>query len=239
MGRPIDDFVAHLRNAGYHPRSNKHSNALGRVIVEDLLANCPLIATRGRTGQIVYKLNFDILAGTSEWNIDLVLGKPPSPAVPPATSPFIVEAAPATIEIAIELKAVMTEHRKAVKNRRRDLEAHYEHVHAHNWRAIAGGVLIINRSDRFQSPLRSAITEHRKPDDLLLHCVNELRSIRARTQINDVGVDARTALVVSMDNVNLRGTKLDDSPPAPQVGDPLHYASFIQRICDLYADRFA
>jgi len=42
--------------------------------------------------------------------------------VPPAG---IAEAPPSTIHIAIEIKGVMTEHHKAVKNRKRDFEAHH------------------------------------------------------------------------------------------------------------------
>ena len=51
--------------------------------------------------------------------------------------------------LAIELKAVMTEHRKAIKNRKRDLEAHHEQIHNYDSRAIAGGVMLFNIAERF------------------------------------------------------------------------------------------
>lgn len=55
--------------------------------------------------------------------------------------------------MAFEFKTVMTEHRKAIKNRKRDLEAHHEYVHNYNAQTIAGGVMVINASPTFRSPL--------------------------------------------------------------------------------------
>jgi hypothetical protein len=41
-----------------------------------------------------------------------------------------------------------------------------------------------------------------------------------------------------MDNVNMAGTTYRTSPPAPVVGDPLHYDAFIQGLCNEYCARF-
>ena len=46
-------FLAHLRAEGYHPRSDKHSKALARAIVEDLVARCPKITSDARADRIV------------------------------------------------------------------------------------------------------------------------------------------------------------------------------------------
>jgi len=40
-----------------------------------------------------------------------------------------------------------------------------------------------------------------------------------------------------MDNNDLQSTSYVIGPPAPAVGDPLHYDSFIQRLCRVYAGR--
>ena len=74
----------------------------------------------------------------------------------------------------------MTEHRKAVKNRKRDLEAHHDHVHRYNNLTIAGGLFVINGSAKFKSPLREDITVHREPRRLIEHCIQELRSVTSR-----------------------------------------------------------
>lgn len=232
-------FLLHLRESGYHSRSNKHSNALAEGIVADLAAHCPAILEAAGRGRLVYDLNFTLRAGTADWNVDLVLGEPQLGAEPNAATAGIPLATPSAVHIAIELKSVMTEHKKAVKNRKRDLEAHHEHVHNYSNAAIAGGVLVINAAPTFQSPLRPAITTHRDPDRLVEHCVNELRAVAVRGGQPGHGLDAKCAIVVSVDNVSLPEGRYVTKPPAPQPGDPLHYDGFIRAICDAYRTRFA
>src|SRR4051794_21752562 len=121
-----NSFLAHLRTAPYHPRSAKHSSALAEAIVMDLLATCKPLATRAADGEVVWDLNFDLSYGTATWNTDLVIGNPPPDTSVPDDGP-IRKTAPSFVQIAIEIKGVMTEHRKAVKNRKRDLESHHQH----------------------------------------------------------------------------------------------------------------
>jgi len=233
-----ESFLRHLQEEGYHPRSDKHSNALARAIVDDLLDNCPIIAERASKGELVYQLNFVLRADRSDWNVDLVLGPPElGEAVAPEDG-RIRRSAPSTVQIAVELKAVMTEHRKAVKNRKRDLEAHHEHVHNYFGSTIAGGVLIVNGSPTFRSPLRGEITHHRNVEALVDHCVSELRSIPTRPGADGIGLEAKSVIVVVADNVALQKAGFLTRPPAPTVGDPLHYDAFIRAVCSHYGRRF-
>jgi len=234
-----ESFIRHLSELGYHPRSDKHSNVLATAIVHDLLARCPLIAEEARLGQLVYDLNMDLRFGTATWNVDLVLG---TPAVTLDTSgASILRQTPSTVRLAIEIKGVMTEHRKAVKNRKRDFEAHHEHVHNYNRRAIAAGVMVINAAARFASPLRTAVTLHGDPGAIsrvVEHCVTEMRNVTESGGGSAYGIDAKSVLVVDFENVNLAAARYVHSPPAPQAGDPLHYDSFMQKLCDEYTSRF-
>lgn len=233
------DFLAHLRSDGYHPRSNKHSNSLAECIVRDLMQYCPIISEHARKLEIIYDLNFTIFTGTAEWNVDLVIGDPPIGLPGNSESAFdIVRGKPSTVRVAIELKTVMTEHRKAIKNRKRDFEAHHDHVHRYNPRAIAGGVLVANITDIFRSPLRNCDTTHANVRGLVEHCVEQIRAVSNRTSDNVPGLDAKAVVVLSMDNISYPSTSYCTRPPAPQIGDPLHYDAFIQRICSLYKDRF-
>jgi hypothetical protein len=237
---PPQSFLNHLQTSGYHPRSNKHSNALGEAIVADLLATCPSIARRAAAGDIVYSLNFDLHYATAQWNVDLVIGPPPANVATQLGGAPILCAAPSTVQIAIELKTVMTEHRKAIKNRKRDMEAHHEHVHNYDARTIAGGVMVINASPTFRSALRAPgqITTHSQIGSKVQHCMNEVRAISVRGGPTGYGLDAMTAIIVDMDNVNLTRTSYVTKAPAPQVGDPLNYDAFIQRLCSEYRGRF-
>jgi len=105
--------------------------------------------------------------------------------------------------------------------------------------------LVINQAARFRSPLRGGgITTHSRGDrralnTLISHCISELRNVAERSRIDEEGLDAKCAIVVDMDNVALDATQFETRPPAPQVGDPLHYDAFLQRICEQYEQRFA
>lgn len=233
------DFITHLRIQGYHPRSNAHSNALALCIVRDLFAYCRGIREDAIAGSLVYDLNFTLRSGTADWNVDLVLGEPPiGPAAALRADGAMARVRPSTVLVAVEIKGVMTEHRKAVRNRKRDLEAHHDHVHRYKADAIAAGVLVINGSRTFRSPLRAGRTEHRDPTELVRHCLSQLRAVSVRSKVGETGLDAKAAIVVDMDNENLPGTKYLTAPPAPQVGDPMHYDAFIQTICSQYEARF-
>lgn len=231
-------FMEHLKDAGYHPRSDKHSNSLAEAIVLDLVAQCPKVREKAVRGEIVYDINFTLKVGTADWNVDLVLGAPEVGTAPPEEQTPVRRCAPSVVQIAVEIKSVMTEHHKAVKNRKRDLEAHHEHVHNYSDRAIAGGVLVINAAKRFKSPLRSGITEHREPKRLVEHCLNELRSVSTRGGSTGYGLEARCAIVVDMDNIVPSSARFVATRPAPTVGDPLHYDAFIKTICTQYTNRF-
>lgn len=231
-------FLDHLRAEGYHPRSDKHSNALAEAIVKDLFDYCSLIKLKALAGEIVYDINFDIFASNDKWNVDLVIGTAPL-GTPHVQTQFIAKAPPASVQIAIEIKSVMTEHHKAVKNRKRDLETHHAHVHRYNQNTIAGGVFVLNGSATFKSPLRPEITVHKNPAELLDHCISEMRSIESSGGIiGRSGLDARAVICVDCDNITLANTSYMTNRSAPHIGDPLYYDSFIQTICNLYMARF-
>jgi len=238
MAPAPESFVAHLRAENYHPRSNKHSNALAECVVADLVTHCPAIRAGSEQGRLVYDLNFTLRSGTAEWNVDLVLGQPPIGFDRKAHAGEIVRHLPSTVAVAIEIKAVMTEHRKAIKNRKRDFEAHHDHVHRYHDGAIAGGLLMLNASPTFTSPLRNEASTHREPEKLVQHCMNEMRAVATRSKPGEVGLDAKGVVVLTMDTAHPDRTVYVTRPPAPQVGDPMHYDAFIQAICNRFTERF-
>ncbi|MFO8012882.1 MAG: hypothetical protein R6X20_06195 [Phycisphaerae bacterium] len=234
-----DSFLHHLRSSGYHSRSNKHSNALAEAIVQDLLDTCPAMSEMAREARLVHELNFTINAGTSDWNIDLVLGAPPPGTIAPPEGTAIVRTRPSTVQVAVEIKSIMTEHQKAMRNRKRDLEAHHEHVHRYRNQAVAGGVFVVNQAATFKSPLRAVVSQHAKPKALVEKCVQQMRGISSRAGLQGAGLECKAVIVVDMDNQDLASTRYVHRPPAPQVGDPLHYDAFIQSLCAFYTQRFA
>ena len=63
------------------------------------------------------------------------------------------------------------------------------------------------------------------------HCLNEMRNISERSDTSGYGIEAKCFIVIDMDNQNLESTTYVERPPAPGMGDPLNYDSFLQRAC--------
>lgn len=233
-----DRFVTHLREKGYHPRSSAHGNAVCEFILEDLLTSCERIAQDAAAGRLVYELNQKVIIGNSEWNIDLVLGPPPAGAQRQVSSQGIIKTRPATIRIAIEAKTIMTEHGKARRNRQRDLDSFHQFLHRYDAEVIAAAITAVNLAPRFRSPLRQDISQHKNIENLVTETLALLRHLPSRSTPVEAGLEANAAIVVEHDNVDPHLTRLITGPPAPQVGDPLHYDTFLRRICDRYSQRW-
>src|SRR5436309_3905050 len=231
-------LIAHLKDRGYHPRSSAHGKVLCEIVLDDLLATCPHIARHAADGTLVYDIQRKVVVQNSEWNIDLVLG-PPAVRVERVSARGIEQQPPPTIRIAIEAKTIMTEHGKARRNRQRDLDSFHQFVHRYDPDAIAAALTVVNLSERFKSPLRPAESSHRNVRRLVEETLRLLRALPTRSALSEpTGLEANGAVVLEHDNIDPQKTRLVSGAPAPQVGDPLHYDTFLRRICDRYAQRW-
>ena len=236
-----EGFADHLRRHGYHPRSNAHSNAVCETILQDLVLRCQRIRDDFANGRLVYDHNIKVIVGTNDANIDLVIGVPPASFVRPTVGGDVIRQRPSTFRIVIEAKAIMTEHAKARRNRQRDLDSFHQFVHRLDSAIVAAAFTVVNVAEQFRSPLRPAgeITKHRNVTRLVEETVAKLRMLPVRSgDLAAPGLEANGALVIAHDNIDLSRTRLVSEPPAPQVGDPLHYDAFIQQICDHYSRRW-
>lgn len=251
-------FVDWLDKFGYHPRSSKHSDVLSELIIADLIEHCPLMAERAARGELVAKLRHHQQVGYNDWVIDIALGTCAGKAVPPdpAVDGRILMTAPSVIQVAIELKAILTEHGKARKNRLRDFEAFHGYAHQYHPRTIAAAFVAVNASELFYSPLRSEgdITRHgssrASAREVARNAVDLFRAIHLRNSESDVpGMEAVGVIVIEHDNLNVHKdrakvaplhmrSRISPIPPSLPVGDPLHYQTMIQRICTSYSQRF-
>jgi hypothetical protein len=233
-------FAAYLLKHPYHPRSNRHSNALMEFLLDDLLALCPRFADDATTGKVVYELNQKVRVATSQWNVDLLVGPPATPVTETLRERAIARAQPSTFRIACEAKSIMTEHRKAQRNRQRDLDALHQFMHRYDQNTIVAALTIVNVADSFRSPLRPKVTRHKNPLDLARASLELLRTIPMRTHpSNGAGLEANAVILIHYDNSRKKLiSRVHAVSPAPQPGDPLHWDSFVRRICDLYTQRF-
>jgi len=250
--RGPEEFVRHLLEEQYHPRSDAHSNAMCRAILNDLLDNCSPLAERAGRGEIVASLNHTVIIGYQRWNIDLAVGPPPGTPLAPKQDQRIRWDVPTVIQMAVEIKGVMTEHGKARFNRLRDLHAFHDHAHNYNRKVVAGGVVVVNVSPVFWSPLRAPedITRHDHIGRIGRETVELFRNLPLRDDpSNGPGLEAVCVIVVEHDNLakhlglpadapRPRPPLLVSKPPAPPQGDPLSYGTFIHRLCRAYVDRW-
>jgi hypothetical protein len=240
MIRAPERFARYLLDEPYHPRSNKHSNALMGFLLEDLLEECLAFRRQAGAGRLAYELNKRVRVGADEWNVDLVVGPPAAAPGPAPRGTAILRAQPSTFRLTCEAKAIMTEHRKAQHNRQRDLNALHQFMHRYDQNTIVAAVTVVNIAGRFKSPLRHDVTQHKDPVALARNAIDLLRTIPVRTHpSNGLGLEANAVIVVDYDNSGDAPTSvIHTASPAPPPGDPLNWESFLRRICDLYTQRW-
>jgi hypothetical protein len=255
-----EEFATYLAEKGYDPRSSRHSDFLSEIIVRDLVAACPLIAERAARGQIVANLRHHQQVGQDDWVIDIAIGTCAGPPIRPSDPDSIRTDPPVIIQIAIELKGVITEHGKARRNRLRDFGAFHGHGHIYDPRTVVAAFLVINSADLFYSPLNlgktsrpefnTHVSRRRSARQLAKESIDLFRTIHLRNSETDVpGLEALGVIVIEHDNFNFypdplkyaqlrKPTQVAPSPPSLNVGDPMSYESMIQRICAHYTRRF-
>jgi hypothetical protein len=238
MRQAPERLVEYLRESGYHSRSNKHSNALMRFIVDDLVRECADVRYLASKGELVFSVNHNVHFGNEAWNIDLALG-PPTGKREPVPEGQIREAKPSAIRIAIEGKAIMTKHQGARKNRRRDIGAFRDYLENSVPDAVRGAVTILNASPTFRSKVNSKVNVHPNISGIVETTVSIFRNVPLRNSNRPSGtVDAISLIVVDFDGLNLEAAKLVTKKPAPLPGEPCSYDQFIQGICDAFHRQF-
>lgn len=227
----------------YHPRSDEHSKTLCRMVLEDLLGACPLLALHAKSRAIVGEINAEYTFGNGKTkNLDLAIGQPADLVVEPVVQTPIMSGRIGRLRIAMEAKQCMTEHSKTKPRIFDELSSSHEIVHQGDSLAIAAGIVVVNIAEKFASPLRQekdgplVFTTHRQPA-VTDSMINHLRGLKMRAASDGVGFDAFATIVVNCDNAG--PCALYTAAPAPQPGDPDHYLTFLQRISGAYATRFS
>ncbi len=232
-------FAEWLTRERYHPRSSKHGDALCKFLVEDLLSSCQTMAQMAQVGRLVFKLNYTINhESTVQWNTDLVMGPPIRESMSIKPGPLgIAEAQPSEIWVAIDAKTIMTEHGKARRNRQRDLNALQDLLHRRQPCPVVAGLIAINMAQRFRSPLRSEVTEHKNIQRLVQETLDIFRGLPRATEAGAQGLDAMGAIVLSFTNIGSESCSLLHSTPAPPPGDSVHYESLLRDLCGAFISR--
>ena len=271
--RSLSEVTRHDRYGNawqYHSRSDHHSKLACWGIIFDLLRTSPLLRRHVETGVVYFGINHEMrdFVHDRKKNLDLVLctasgastGKSSTTlatmakeygvvlsaehAVELATLPELRRAPVGSVLMALEAKACMTAHQRALPRLYDELNSSHLTVHGATDQAIAAGFAMINMAPRYLSPdlnkrNRASDPEwsaHAQPRDAKL-AVDKIRQLPKRSKAGDTGYDALAIVVIDCANDG-SPVRLITEPPAPSVGDIYHYASMIDRLGHIYATRF-
>lgn len=252
----------------YHSRSDHHSKVACWGVIFDLIATTPLLRRHVEGGFVCFGINHEMrdFVHDRKKNLDLVLctpgGASTSDTLASAAAsydialtdqeralldglPTLVRAPVGSVLIALEAKACMTAHQRALPRLYDELNSSHLTVHGSNDQAIAVGFAMVNLADRYLSPdlnkrNRAAEPEwsrHKQPRDAQL-AIDKIKQLPRRSKPGDVGYDALSIVVIDMPNDG-SPVGLIKASPAPQPGEIYHYETMISRLSGIYATRFA
>ncbi len=251
----------------YHSRSDHHSKVACWGVIFDLLASSALLRRQAEAGLVCFGINHEMrdFVHDRKKNLDLVLCTPGGAVTHHTISSMAdeygieltelqraeMEALPplrrapvGSVAMALEAKACMTAHQRALPRLYDELNSSHLTVHGASEQAIAVGFTMVNVAERYLSPdlnkrNRAADPEwstHRQPRDASL-AIEKIRQLPRRGKTGDVGYDALAIVVVDFPNDG-SPVRLVETSPAPQPGDIYHYDSMISRLSAAYATRF-
>ncbi len=214
---------------GFNPRAQANSDALSDFVLSDLRESCPLLNAAIRSGKLKPDKNSNVQTKSSERSVDLVIHEG--------------GAAPAiSVRVSVEHKTIMTAHRKARKNRYGDIIAYSNHMHNHRPDCVAGAIVVVNISPKYENPdafAKGLERPHFKMKKIVRDTVGIFSRIPLRNEPGDPYDQPEVLAVIIVDYDGTSAAKLATGKLAPQPGDSIHYESFIKRICRLYKKRFS
>lgn len=251
----------------YHSRSDHHSKVACWGIVLDLMAATPLLRRHVADGAVYFGINHEMrdFVHDRKKNLDLVLctpnGQPGRQTFADLATnndidlleeeraqfdslPAFVRAPVGSVLLALEAKACMTAHQRALPRLYDELNSSHLTVHGSSEQAIAVGFAMVNAATDYLSPDLNKRnrpsdpewSKHNQPRDAQL-AINKIKQLPRRSKVGDTGYDALAISVVDMANDG-SPVRLVSNPPAPQAGDIYHYDAMISRLSGIYATRF-
>lgn len=251
----------------YHSRSDHHSKVACWGVVFDLLSETPLLRRHVEAGVVCFGINHEMrdFVHDRKKNLDLVLCTPSGTAMLDTLAsvaggydialtddersalerlPTLARAPVGSVLLALEAKACMTAHQRALPRLYDELNSSHLTVHGSSDQAIAVGFTMVNAAECYLSPdlnKKNRATEpewsrHNQPRDAQL-AIDKIKQLPRRSRVGDIGYDALSIVVIDMPNDG-SPVGLIDGPPAPQPGDIYHYDTMIARLSGIYATRF-
>ena len=231
----------------YHSRSDHHSKIACWGVIFDLMVSTPLLRRHVEAGAVCFGINHEMrdFVHDRKKNLDLVLCTPSGPVTPETLSgvaekyeieltneertafeklPQLSRAPVGSVLMALEAKACMTAHQRALPRLYDELNSSHLTVHGASDQAIAVAFTMVNVADDYLSPdlnKKNRLSEpewsqHRQPRDAQL-AIDKIKQLPRRSKVGDVGYDAVSIVVIDMANDG-SPVELVAGPPAPPRG---------------------
>jgi hypothetical protein len=256
----------------YHSQSDYHSKVASWGLLFDLLRTCPQLREHASKGRVGFGINHEMrdFKNNRKKDLDLVICTPRDAGgsttedqtfaelaaryhlVLSADAVAELAALPAlrrvpvgSVHVAVEAKAVMTAHVKALPRLYDELNSSHLAIHGASDFTIAAGLVIVNASPTFVSPAlnkarlgrkKPVVTTHNQPK-VSERALAKVREIPRRVQQQTEGFDAVGVVMIACPNDGSPVEVVTNSP-APPAGDIFNYGMLVNRIGALYASRF-
>lgn len=253
----------------YHSRSDHHSKVSCWAVLFDLLRESALLRDHVAEGKVYFGVNHTMTdwVNRKKKRLDLVVCRADGPPtggdfldlarslslyMPDAAAwdldqlPVMYEAPVGNVLIALEAKAAMTAHVKALPRLFDELNSSHQIVHGASSNALSIGMVTVNVAHEFVSSdmnkeydprMRTQVSTHRQPD-AAVRVMDMVDNLPRRTGGSDVGYDGLG--VVALDLVNDCETPViaRQAYPAPRPGELFHYETMLRRMAHEYDARF-
>lgn len=251
----------------YHSRSDRHSKIACWVMAFELMQRCDLLREHLTSGKVVLGVNHTLrdFQTQRKKDLDLVIAEPSGDQQGGRRRTFVeladaygvlltgeqqkqladLPAAPVapigSVLLAMEAKACMTAHVRALPRLHDELDSSHQTTHGNSERALAVGFVMVNASETFRSPDMNKfdlsthpanVNHHRQPQDAI-RVIEKIGEIRRRSGGSASGFDALGVMVVEMANDGTPMRLLDKPDPV------FPYSQMVQRAAHEYAAAFA
>jgi hypothetical protein len=251
----------------YHSRSDLHSKVACWAVLFDLIQQSNLMKRHAASGKIIFGVNHefrDFSTGRKKV-LDLVIARPSGAATKEtlgdlakrygvvldarqsatlAALPDVRRAPVGAVLMALEAKAAMTAHVKALPRLYDELNSSHLTVHGASRQALAVGLVMVNASSTFVSPDLNKtpgapliVSKHSQPAAAAA-VVSKVKEIPRRTGSATEGYDGLAIIVISAINDGVSPVTLVSSPPAPLPGDIFYYDNMVTRVANEYDTTF-
>jgi hypothetical protein len=251
----------------YHSRSDRHSKVCCWAIAFDLMLQCELLREHVSKGKVVLGVNHTLrdFQTQRKKDLDLVIAQP-LPESPESRSRTLEDMAIGygvvldpdersllgslpnaslvpigSVLVALEAKACMTAHVRALPRLHDELDSSHQTTHGNSERALAVGFVIVNAGETFRSSdmnkfdlarMPAKTNRHNQPADAI-RVIDKVKEIRRRSGGNTTGFDAIGVSVVDLANDGSPMRLLDRPDPG------FRYEDMVQRVAHEYAATFS